>query len=616
MKRWKRLATVALVPVVALAGLGVAAVVADQSGLAGAAGRASAVSATSSLDHYVALGDSYAAGYGNGGPGISFLDQTGANETSPDDNCGRTPSAHPVQLNNWFKSYKNIGSLTFSFLACTGATTSNVDANSPGRANGLDGEKNLSTVLGPTYGLGDNGEGYQLGNGSTPNATYKSELQNAKVVTLSAGGNDIYFSDVIATCVAGGIALVARVNVACSSLSPTSSRVRDLYSNITALETVLHTVYQHVRLAAPSAQVYVMGYPDIVPPQPSLVQQTLGCGGIGGIGAISYLAGAENSLNQVIKDQAASAGFHFVDPNIGSNPFSNHSICAKKTWFNLQFHPNAQGQSALFKDFQREIKNVAKTGGTTTGGGSKIAAGQNHTCALITGGTVQCWGSNGYGELGNGTNTDSTVPVNVTGLTGVTAISAGVYQTCALLSGGTVKCWGYNYSGQLGNGTNTDSNVPVSVTGLTGVTAIAAGDAHTCALISGGTVQCWGYNSFSQLGNGTTTNSTVPVSVSGLTGATAIDAGNIHTCALMSGGTVQCWGYNANGQLGDGTTTNSNVPVSVTGLTGASAISAGYFHTCALISGGTVKCWGDNSYGELGNGTNTDSNVPVTVSGL
>ena len=393
MKRWKRLATVALVPVVALAGLGVAAVVADQSGLAGAAGRASAVSATSSLDHYVALGDSYAAGYGNGGPGISFLDQTGANETSPDDNCGRTPSAHPVQLNNWFKSFKNIGSLTFSFLACTGATTSNVDANSPARANGLDGEKNLSTVLGPTYGLGDNGEGYQLGNGSTPNATYKSELQNAKVVTLSAGGNDIYFSDVIATCVAGGFALVARVNVACSSLSPTSSRVRDLYSNITALGTVLQQVYADVRDAAPSAQIYVMGYPDIVPPQPSTVQQTLGCGGIGGIGAISYLAGAENSLNQVIKDQAASAGFHFVDPNIGSNPFSNHSICAKKTWFNLQFHPNAQGQSALFKDFQREIKNVAKNGtlsvsapGTSWADPSQGTSGE----AVLTYGNAGC----------------------------------------------------------------------------------------------------------------------------------------------------------------------------------------------------------------------------------
>ena len=247
-----------------------------------------------------------------------------------------------------------------------------------------------------------------------------------------------------------------------------------------------------------------------------------------------------------------------------------------------------------------------------------LSAGHQHTCALLADGTVQCWGSNDSGRLGDGTYTDRTTPVSVSGIANATALSLGWYHTCALLADGTVKCWGWNVSGQLGDGTRTRSTTPVSVSGISNATAISAGGSHTCALLADHTVQCWGYNSYGQLGDGTTTDRITPVRVSGITNATAISAaGYAHTCALLADGTVQCWGRNDYGQLGDGTTTYlQTTPVSVSGISNASALSLGHSHTCALLADGTVQCWGRNDYGQLGDGTYTTRTTPVSVSGI
>ncbi|GAA2860124.1 hypothetical protein Acy02nite_56300 [Actinoplanes cyaneus] len=254
---------------------------------------------------------------------------------------------------------------------------------------------------------------------------------------------------------------------------------------------------------------------------------------------------------------------------------------------------------------------------------TQLTAGLAHTCGLGSDAKAYCWGYNGDGRVGDGTNEYRMSPVAVNAAAGVTftQLAAGLAHTCGLGSDAKAYCWGYGSSGQLGDGGTVKRSSPVAVNAPAGgvtFTQLTAGGSHTCGLGSDTKAYCWGAGDRGQLGDGDSgTYRSGPVAVDAPAGVTftQLTAGGAHTCGRGSDTKAYCWGSGASGELGDGGTAQQSSPVAVNAPAGVTfvGLSAGGSHECGLGSDAKAYCWGAAVHGQLGNGDVTNQPAPVAV---
>jgi alpha-tubulin suppressor-like RCC1 family protein len=241
---------------------------------------------------------------------------------------------------------------------------------------------------------------------------------------------------------------------------------------------------------------------------------------------------------------------------------------------------------------------------------TSIASGEMHTCAIVFAGQVKCWGNNSKGQIGDGIRKFSLreLPVFVHAVSGAKKVALGSEHTCALIQDGSVKCWGSNVSGQLGDGTKSDSILPIDVKSQFKFVDLAAGSNHTCAIDELGDVYCWGENSNGQLGNGSKIAKSLPSLTLGISKASNLTARFNSTCATDSNSQGNCWGEGTNGQLGNQDVVDKSIPTKVVDLYLGSTTNSNYYPansvkevqagistSCVLSKLSTLHCWGSQS---------------------
>jgi alpha-tubulin suppressor-like RCC1 family protein len=256
-----------------------------------------------------------------------------------------------------------------------------------------------------------------------------------------------------------------------------------------------------------------------------------------------------------------------------------------------------------------------------------VSAGGSHSCGVAGDGAASCWGTNPWGQLGNGSRAPDSVPDAVATDLRFTQLSAGWTHTCALTAAGLANCWGANDYGEVGDGTTGYRTAPQPVGGLLTFIQISAGDSHTCAVAVGGAAYCWGLNGRGELGatssetcvnpvgGGSVPCSTSPLPVSGGHSFISVSAGVAHSCGVASGGAGYCWGNGSSGELGTNSRAARTAPGLVADAHVFASVTAGSSHSCGVTTGNVAYCWGANSAGQLGDGTTSPDSVPVAVTG-
>ena len=332
-----------------------------------------------------------------------------------------------------------------------------------------------------------------------------------------------------------------------------------------------------------------------------------------GRGEEGQTGGASSVISQQVTLPGAATSLSAGGPRAEPSGHTCSILDGGEVWC---WGANELGQSAPGSD-----EPIVPPSRATAVNAVTVDAGGRHTCAITADRTVLCWGSGGEFQLGDGMAAERGGPISVPISRTIGQLGVGDAHACALSEDGRVFCWGRADDGQLGNVTGNPTPNVVAVNNGIGVQTIGVGSDHGCFTRAGPpvTAACFGDNRSLQLGipdDLRVNRPTAPPSFDRPETIVSIVAGAMHTCLLRQDGLVYCLGDNADGQLGRPDLVQTSTPTVVDSLSDVVALDAGFAHTCAVVSNGEVWCWGRNRFGQLGDGTTEPRFTPVRTLGL
>jgi len=298
----------------------------------------------------------------------------------------------------------------------------------------------------------------------------------------------------------------------------------------------------------------------------------------------------------------------------GFNPLAAQTTTTTYSHFLYGWGTNSDGQLGINNT---TAYSSPKQIGSSSAWSVLAAGAETNSAAIGTDGSLWAWGHNNYGQLGDGTRTSKSSPVQIGALTNWSNVVVGTHNCLALKTDGTMWGWGYNASGNLGLGNTTNYSSPKQVGSLTNWAKIANGGyARTFALKTDGTIWTWGFGNNGANGLGNTTAYSSPKQIGALTNWLKVVASFYCSHAIKTDGTLWAWGYNAFGQQGNGSATNNSSPVQIGALTDWYDVAPAYQHTAAVRTNGALYAYGKGAQGQLGHGNLTYYSSPKQIGAL
>ncbi len=334
----------------------------------------------------------------------------------------------------------------------------------------------------------------------------------------------------------------------------------------------------------------------------------------GAPGAIHVSLAGTNSRSVVLGENSVHRRI-FLDDDGGYDPFvqvaaGSYSACGISALGKLRcWGSNSFGQLGVGTT-TNQSSPVEVDSGTSY---AKVFGGLGRHCAITISGVLKCWGWNSAGKLGDGSTTDRSLPTVIDTGYEYSDISMGNYNTCGITTDGVLKCWGANGNYQLQDGTVIDRYTPIVIQSGTAFKKVAVGVGYVCAINASDELICWGSNSYGQLGDGAYVQRNSPIQIDSGNHYAEIEAGETHTCGITTSGVLKCWGNGGNMRLGNNSTANISLAATIDAGTTYKSVKTFATHTCGLTTGNILKCWGENSYGKVGDGTANTRNTPAVV---